>query len=190
MNESNAFLDDMDRKVREFGWGVVYVGDDCECMQCRAEGVTPQPSFLPPFAYTVGLTREYGHPEIVITGAPMGCAKTLNEFGQRVRNGVVFCGGQRFSYTQLGLVCELIEVDWQKSHRNLPVAWQINGGATDALQLVWPDAANRLPWEHGYSLARRQQPLWGRPPAASRRGTAPAPRLRQRRLPPGPGRAG
>jgi hypothetical protein len=143
----DQYLASMDRKVRKYGWGVVHVGG--------GEGE-------PPFAYTVGLPRHYDHPEFVIVGVPPAAARTLNALGDRVRDGEVFRAGDRPEFALPGYTTELIDLDWDESHRNLPVAWRLNGGPVDALQLVWPDGADRLPWDAGYSLPDKAQPLWGR----------------------------
>ena len=147
MREIDEYLTSMDRKVRTYGWGVVFVG-------C---GDSTEPSF----AYTVGLQRQYGHPEIVAVGVPPGVARTLNALGDRIRDGHTFAAGDQPEVAIVGFRTELIEVDWTESHRNLPVAWRINGGPTDALQLVWPDEHDRFPWEPGYALPDYVQPLWG-----------------------------
>ena len=63
--------------VREYGWHCVLVG---------AEGEAD-----PPFAYTVGLTHTYGHPELVLVGpwqfahGILGAAVELVDDGARLR---------------------------------------------------------------------------------------------------------
>jgi hypothetical protein len=140
------YLDYIDSKVREFGWAVQGVG-----------GSSEEPSFV----YSVGLPRQHGHPEFVVVGAGPASAHGINHLAGRVRDGNVFRPGDQPDGVLPGFATELIALDWEQSHRNLPVSWRINGGPVDALQLVWPDESNRLPWEPGYSLGPDVQPLWG-----------------------------
>ena len=161
MNEIDEYLADMDRKVRKFGWARVYVfGDDCAAAPGEPCTAASGDCHTLGFGYTVGLSRHYGHPELVMTGVPVEATEVLNILGERIRDGAVLRPGERLSIGHT-LTARLLEVDWEQSHRNMPVAWRLNGGPVDALQVVLPDSRNRMPWEPGYSLSPEAQPLWG-----------------------------
>lgn len=146
MRRVNAYSVELDRIVREFGWAVQFVG-----------GSDEQPSF----AYTVGLLRQYRHPEFVLVGVPPAAATTLNGLGARVRDGETFEAGDRPDGVLEGYRTELVAVDMVRSNEELLAAWNLNDEPVPALQLVWPDEGDRLPWEPGYALPAGVQPLWG-----------------------------
>jgi hypothetical protein len=146
MRNVNAESLELDRTVRELGWAVQFVG-----------GEAGHPSF----AYTVGLLRQYRHPEFVLVGVPLAAATTLDVLGAKVRDGTVFEAGDQPDEVLPGYRTELVAVDMIKSRHELLAAWNLNDQPVPALQMVWPDEGNRLPWEPGYSLAGRAQPLWG-----------------------------
>jgi hypothetical protein len=144
VNESSIHLDKL---IREVGWALQFVG---------AGG--GHPSFL----YTVGLLRQYRHPEIVLVGVPPGAGSTLNELGSRVRDGHEYRVGDQPDEALPGYRTELIAVSMTKSREELLAAWNLNEEPVPALQLVWPDENNRLPWESGYALPKGAQRLWGK----------------------------
>jgi hypothetical protein len=144
VNETSKHLDNV---IREAGWAIQFVG--------AGDG---QPSY----AYTVGLLRQYRHPEIVLVGVPPGAATTLHELGSRVRDGHEYRVGDQPAEALPGYRTEFIAVSMIKSHEELLAAWNLSEEPVPALQLVWPDEGNRLPWEPGYSLAKGVQRLWGR----------------------------
>ncbi len=146
MQNINAHSLDLDRKVRRFGWAVQFVG--------AGDGE-------PSYGYTVGLLRQYRHPEFVLVGVPPAAAVTLDELAARARDGEVFAPGDQPDVLP-GYRTELVAVDLVKSSTELLAAWNLNDEPVPALQLVWPDEQNRLPWDAGYSMSPDAQPLWGR----------------------------
>ncbi|HSP36192.1 MAG TPA: DUF4262 domain-containing protein [Frankiaceae bacterium] len=146
MREIEEYNKHLDRLVRERGWAVQFVG--------AGDG-------HPSFAYTVGLRRQYRHHEFVLVGVPPGAASTLNELGARVRDGQVFRPGDQPDEVLPGYRTELVAVTMRHSFEELLMAWRMSEEPVTALQLVWPDEADHLPWEEGYSLPLSAQPLWG-----------------------------
>lgn len=136
--------------IDEYGWAVRHV---------RAG---PEPGQAA-FSYTVGLTA-FSHPEVVITGMPSDHAQTfLNDIGADVRNGTRFeAGTVTEDLTEPGApVVFLAVVDDEELTADEQVY-----GRVDAVQMVWPDSAGRLPWADGYNNPPGAQPLLGQQPDA------------------------
>ena len=130
-------LDDYVARVRaliaQHGWTVISVADD------------------PPVSYTVGLTRAFGHPELIIIG--LDDHRTM----QRVLNDAVreICEKGRFEpFTECDRIFEgykayVLPVDLSV-HGRLNVATALLGeGQFSALQIVWPDREGRYPFQPG-----------------------------------------
>ncbi len=134
--------------IEQYGWAVQYVmaGD--------------QPGDVE-FAYTVGLTT-LGHPEVVIQGLPPDSAKTyLNIVGRGVRDGSRFEPGLiTTDLPGLPVRCAFIAVE---DSSELVAIEQIYD-EVEAVQFVWPDSADHLPWEPGWRNPPGCQPLLGRMP--------------------------
>jgi len=143
-------FDELLRLIVEHGWAVRHVGADAE-------------SSAAAFSYTVGLTALH-HPEVVITGMPFEHAQTfLNNIAADVRDGGRF---------EPGLITEDL------TSADAPVlflAVEDSSGLTavrqmydrvQAVQMVWPDSAGRLPWQEGYKNPPEAQPLLGDLPSA------------------------
>lgn len=110
------------------------------------------------FAYTIGLTAMQ-HPEVVITGMPEEHAHTfLDLIGEDVQNGKRYVDGSvTDALTEPGAPVVFIQVE---DDDGLTAVDQVYG-RVDALQMVWPDSAGRLPWEAGYRNGAHDQPLLG-----------------------------
>ena len=129
-----------------------------------------------PFAYTVGLEQRCAHPEILCTGLPGDVSHALlNRAGALVSGGAVFSEGEVRSDLLDDFRCAFraISPHTVTSHMRIAVA-VADGRPVTALQLVWSDEAERLPWERGYNpLFRAAQPLMypsGSDPARQYRG--------------------
>src|SRR5262245_41050188 len=122
--------------VRAHGWHVILVAAS---------------DSAPEFAYTVGLTATFGHPEIAVFGLRSTTAhKLLNEAGSAIRNGSVFGAGVRSSELLVGTDVAFIAFPRGEYPRYLGFARQYYGGdGFAALQLMWPDPNGRFPWEAG-----------------------------------------
>jgi hypothetical protein len=128
--------------VREHGWHCVLVQD--------AEEDEAQPGEAP-FAYTVGLTHTYGHPELVLVGrwqyahGILGAAVELVHEGTRLAPGDESDDVLEGYPVRFGAVADdrrrelLTHADWLYGHR--PFA---------ALQVILPDGAGRMPDEPDY----------------------------------------
>lgn len=120
------------------------------------QGVAPDDD-QPNWSYTVGLTR-MGHPEVVVYGLPFGLAGDLlrDLSYAALRSGMRFEPEDRVHRLLGGGHAWLLAVP--DPGDDLGVAEVIRdrrdpsagGMPLQVLQLVYPDAANRWPWEAGH----------------------------------------
>ena len=119
-----------------------------------------------PFVYTVGLAGlETPHPEFITFGLPPTVAASwLNHLAidEVINAGRRFRPGRLPGFWSGKLDAWLLQVADTTEH--LAMSNRIFGSPfapVDALQLVWPDAKNRFPWDPRYDLRRSAQPLLG-----------------------------
>jgi hypothetical protein len=131
--------------IQTYGWSITYVAAD------EDEAA---------FAYTIGLTRFHGHPELLVSGLDQpSSGGLLNELGGQVRSGVRFEHGDliqegqhRFQFVQVEDPRELIDAQETYASR---------AGLVPGLQVIYSDPRGHWPWECGGILS---QPLFGTPP--------------------------
>lgn len=148
--------DQTDRKllsdVEEFGWHVCLIPEDDEG---------------PGFAFTVGLLYSYGHPELLAIGlSPAASHGLLSGAVERIKAGQELSEGP-VSDLAYGLDLYFAPIDEAHLRAYLGYAlwfYKSLGAPLPALQLVWPDAAGRFPWQsrHDPKLAALQPVLCGR----------------------------
>ena len=143
MDEHEAqLLADIDR----FGWCVMKIAND--------KG--------PDFAYSVGIFRTLGHPEILMFGLPPATMhRLINDVGNRVRAGARYVAGQRTDEFLEGYDVTFRAVPPFQYAGHLGWAtWFYDGEDFPALQMVYPDRDRRWPWEEGVSQVFRDvQPI-------------------------------
>jgi hypothetical protein len=160
-------LDDAEQKfvgiIDEFGWHVmkVFANDPGQ----------------PEFAYTTGLWKNYGHPELLIVGVPLDRAQAIiNEMGGDIRDGV-----RRFQPG--GPVQDVVDgfgvyfVDFAWKHVGEYFGWALwyygdyleNREQFPILQCVWPAKGNgSYPWDPDWPEELRDwQPVLGDQPPAT-----------------------
>ena len=124
--------------VAEYGWHVVNVLDMEE---------------TPGWAYSVGLYKNFKHPEIVVFGLDHEVMHILiNIVGEAVR------GGKRFEvdvlYPDLIEVysCTFKEVNrvWYEDFLGY-ASWFYDGEIYPVLQCIWPDKNNLFPWDADFN---------------------------------------
>jgi hypothetical protein len=77
------------------------------------------------WAYTIGLSAGFDHPELVITGVTMETAgRILNEIGETIRAGAHFTHGQCFVDDQERHAARLSEVHPAHFDRGVFAVWQ------------------------------------------------------------------
>jgi hypothetical protein len=143
MDEHEAqTLADVDR----FGWSVLEVSNDAG----------------PDFAYSVGMFRTLGHPEILLFGLPLDVMHHLiNDVGEQVRAGTRYVTGQVTDEFLEGYDVTFRAVPTFQYGGHLGWAnWLYGGTDYPALQLVYPDRYHRWPWDAGVEPDfRENQPI-------------------------------
>lgn len=136
--------------VQEFGWHVVLVSP--------SEG-------QPAFAFTIGLFRNYQHPEVIVFGLPEKAAHSiLNLIGKAVKGGRRINSGDRSREFLQRYECTFVSFPRYLYADHLGYAQRFYGGDDfPALQCVWPDREGRYPWEPGAPAElKREQPVPGK----------------------------
>lgn len=103
----------------------------------------------PALAYTVGLWRSAGHPEIAVAGLePPVAAQLLHLLAAEVAGGGRFASGDRLTGFLAGgaLVFRAIEPQTATARLRLAARFHDQGGFA-ALQALWPDLAGCFPGE-------------------------------------------
>jgi hypothetical protein len=138
--------------VEAFGWHVIKVAGD---------------EAGPAFAFTIGLERELGHPELIMIGLPPDVMHSvLNVAGESIRAGRRYEPGTDTCELLEGYACKLLPFPRIAYLAFLGYArWFYDGDDFEALQCVWPDQAGRYPWDAGASEEfKALQPVLGAPP--------------------------
>ena len=136
--------------IKQFGWTVLLM---------------PSSDYLPSFAYTVGLWKNYKHPELTSFGLT---TKTLhlilNDAGEKIKAGEKFDVGQTYNCFFKKSKTEFIQVDNKNIGDYFGKAINFyNTKEFPVLQLVWTDRANNFPWEKDYEEEfKYRQPLLDR----------------------------
>lgn len=129
---------------------------------CHIVGI---PNADPPFAFSIGLFVNYGHPELIILGQRAENARAIiNLVRDRVADGHKFVDGD--------ISGDFLENDyklgfWQVPFKAYPeylgtAIWFYSKSrlAFPCLQIIWQDVDRRFPWESECSLAvKGDQPL-------------------------------
>jgi len=126
----------------------------CHVMLVSSDGEAPA------FAYSIGLTRTHGQPELICFGLREEVMHfMINELGERMAGGARFHHGDRISGLIDDYDCILRRTDRARYREYLGYAlWFNEGDGFDVLQIVWPDKQKRYPWEPDYAAPRGQQP--------------------------------
>jgi hypothetical protein len=140
--------------VEEYGWHVVIIPEDDEG---------------PAFAFSVGLSKNFGHPEVILFGLGIEAMHgIINLIGEEVRQGRRFSESQAASGIIEGFDLNFRPVSHDHYSEYLGTASSYYKG-TDypALQCVWPDRQGRFPWDTGFpeSLRALQPSLAPSPPS-------------------------
>ncbi|MBO9512571.1 MAG: DUF4262 domain-containing protein [Variovorax sp.] len=125
------------RRIAREGWAMAGVG-------VRNAAVT--------FVYTVGLQKNFAHPDLIMFGlAPARAEPILEVIADRVKAGepahedVMILGA-----ADLPLMPRRAEA----ARVELLVPGPLARGKYHYLQIVWPDGKGRFPWESGFDRRR------------------------------------
>jgi len=135
--------------------------DDIEKYGCHVVQVSAGNGF-PGWSFTIGLEELLGVPELIVIGLKDEVAHSLlNECAHRLQEGIRLGPRRRERGLLSDVECEFrpVEKRWLKQTMGY-AAWFYGGDDFQALQCVYPDLANRFPWEEGFSKDwRSRQPL-------------------------------
>lgn len=144
----------LDAKINHditIGWSVILI----ECSK-----------YLPSFAFTIGLWKNYKHPEIISFGLSVETLHSiLNIAGESVKNGKPpYQPGTVYADFFENGDAQFITVDKRNIKDYFGYAMWLNGGVDfPAIQLVWTDCNNQFPWQESYQEKfQYSQPLLDR----------------------------
>lgn len=122
----------------------------------RAEGE------LPPFAYSIGIERSLGLPELIVIGLnPALAASVVNACYTQMRSGMSTTPGTRVADLLEGFDCVIGAVSPETYREYMGWAlWLYQGPAFRALQIIWPTTKGVFPWDPDANAGMRDwQPL-------------------------------
>jgi len=121
---------------------------------------------LPPFTFSVGISRTSSAPEVVVVGLKQPISHfVVNEYNRRVRENEILAAGQRYSGFIEGfdVLAESVHISNYDEYFGYNL-WLYKGPNFQALQLVYPNTSGTWPWEEAASeWFRTWQPLLGQP---------------------------
>jgi hypothetical protein len=116
----------------------------------------------PYFNYTTGL-KEMNHPDLIIVGMPSAVAhRVLWTCVRRIQDGYRFTPDTYSTEVLEDLRVAAVEVlDPLNDVAPMTVTNRLYG-QVEGVQIVWPDAADKFPWDEGFDQTfSDQQPLLG-----------------------------
>lgn len=119
----------------------------------------------PGYAYSIGVPRSHGFPEIAVFGlTPVAIKGLIDLVLDQVRAGVVIpLGAPLVGLFDNDLRCVFAPIDLREHGALFETARRWHGGsAFEMVQLVWPDRSGWLPYESGFDpTLAMAQPLIG-----------------------------
>ena len=143
--------------VAEYGWHVVKVLEDSDS---------------PGWAYSIGLHRNFSHPEIIVFGQDVDLMHSIiNSIGKDVRSGKQFQVDGKYADLIEDYLCTVRNVHpvWYEFFTGY-ATWFYDGVDYPVLQCFWPDFDGRYPWEENFNqdLLRAQPLLFEEEPTSAR----------------------
>ena len=111
-------------------------------------------NYLPGFVYSIGLYKNYGHPEIICFGLKTEVMSTIINFAcDLIKAGQVLLTGYEYKGFLEGYTIQFLPVNKAFYPDYLGYAGWFYDGSWDfpALQLVWPDKQHLFPWNEGFN---------------------------------------
>ena len=108
----------------------------------------------PLMAYSVGLFKNFGHPEIVIFGiSPDAANRIINRIGTKIKEeNMRYIPEMEYNDILVEFKATFLPVPKDSYDKVFNVAgWYYKGNNFRVLQLVWPDKNNKFPWEEGFN---------------------------------------
>jgi hypothetical protein len=148
------------------------IGSCIEQYGCFVLSVADPDGVEPPFAYSIGIALDSGHPEAIVFGlSPNLGAWVINEYNRLVRAGKKFRPGVAYKGFLDGFPVYVEPADSTKAEDFMYACNRLYGGfGYPVVQIVIPTTAGVWPWERSASTAfRKAQPLLCTPAAAAKR---------------------
>lgn len=106
----------------------------------------------PHWAFSVGLSYSFGHPEMILLGLPLqSCMSVLNVIGTEIKAGMRYEPGHNYS----GILQEPYRCTFKEVHPNhyrnyvVYALWFYGDDAFPLVQCFWLDKEGRSTWEEG-----------------------------------------
>lgn len=109
-------------------------------------------SYCPSFAYSIGLTQTYNHPEVICFGLTNDLGHAIiNDIAEIIRKGETIKTGKIYTEIFKDSRATFLKVDKRNIDDYFGVALNYYGDNNfDALQIVWTDHNDTLPWEDNF----------------------------------------
>jgi len=109
-------------------------------------------NYSPSFAYSIGLTKTYNHPEIICFGLPNDLShEIINDVAEIVKNGEIIESGKNYSKIFKDSRAMFLEIDTRNISDYFGAGLNYYGNEElNALQLVWTDRNDKFPWEENF----------------------------------------
>jgi len=143
---TKADLDAYIRRARgliaEHGWVVQYIGPGLPGSGARRND--------PPYAYSVGLSKAFNHPEIYLVGLPYETSvSVINEAGKRIKDGARFDGACYSDVIVQQFPVAFMPIEKRSVIAHSAAGRNILGNVFQGIQMIVPDATGRFPWDEG-----------------------------------------
>jgi len=135
--DKDDLLNDTKLNIDKFGLQVIMVGST---------------SYCPSFAYSIGLTQTYNHPEIICFGLPNDLGHAIvNDIAEIIQKGETIDTGKIYTEIFKDSRAAFLKVDKRNIDDYFGAALNYYGDKSfNALQVVWTDRNDKLPWEHNF----------------------------------------
>lgn len=148
-------MDNTDRKILadidRFGCSVLHIAAEDD---------------LPPFAYSVGITKSSSAPEVVVIGLKQPLAHfVVNEYNRRVRAGISIAAGTRHEGFIEGfeVAAEKVDPSFYEEYFGYNL-WINKGPLFEVIQLIYPNTSGVWPWQdEADEWFKAWQPILTRP---------------------------
>jgi Domain of unknown function (DUF4262) len=106
-------------------------------------------SYLPSFSYSIGLWQRFQHPEIICFGLKIDLMHALiNDVAEIIKRGEKIETARNYTTLFNNLDAQFLSIDPRNVGDYFGLALKYyKCDLITAMQLVWPDNANRFPWE-------------------------------------------
>lgn len=135
--DRNDLLNKTRLTIKKFGLQVILVSSE---------------SYNPTFAYSIGLTETFGHPEIICIGLPGDLAhQIINDVAELIKQTGHITTDKEYDNVFKDSRATFLKVDKRNIEDYFGVALEYyTDRPFDALQLVWTDRNDKFPWEENF----------------------------------------